>query len=413
MKKRMLLVTLLIILSLILSGCWDYVEYEDLAQIVGLGMDYNNESHEITISIQYPSIKKGKSGSSESSGATAGSQWIVHSATDTTLLGAFIKLQEAVPKKLFYGYLKVIILGEDAAKYNLMEIIDEFNRTPSVHSSTYIVISSGKAEDVLKTVDPSHISSGLDLYDLIHLAKNTGAAYPVTLIDFTQMLAIAGWEATAPRVISIAAKSEKEEAKGGTQSKLKFNEERIGTQRIAGMAVFKGEKFVGWLEEKESRGLGWITNKKQTPFTTSEKAGEASTEDMLYYSVTEATGKIKVQMVNDKPIIYVNVKVNADLRKYYRNKGADFLSSEEVSSAEQMLSDIIRSDIDAALQKGQKELKSDIFGFGFALFRKDPKLWQNEYEAKWDDVFPDIPVNINVDVKITNTGITIKRLITK
>jgi spore germination protein KC len=413
MKRRMLLFVLLMILSLILSGCWDYIEYEDLAQIVGMGMDYNNESHQITITILYPSIKKGKSGLTASSGATAGPQWIVHSVTDTTLLGAVTKLQEVIPQKMFYGYLKVLVIGEEAAKYNLMEIIDEFNRTPSVHNSVNILISSGKAEDVLKTVDPDHIFSSLELHDLVHLGMNTGAAYVVTLNDFTQMLAIGGWEATAPRVISIAAKPEKEEVKGGTQSKLRFNEERIGTIRVTGMAVFKGKKFAGWLEEKESRGFGWITGKKINPFIVAEIAGEASTEDILYYRVDEANGKIKVQMVNNQPVIDVDVTVNADLRKYYRNKGTEFISAEEISIAQQILSDCIRSDIDAALQKGQKELKSDIFGFGFALFRNDPSLWKNEYEAKWEEVFPNIPVIISVDAKVINTGTTTKRLIIK
>ena len=77
---------------------------------------------------------------------------------------------------------------------------------------------------------------------------------------------------------------------------------------------------------------------------------------------------------------------------------------------EEKLSESIRSDIEAALKKGQKDLESDIFGFGFALFRKDWKLWRTEYEKNWDKIFPDVPVTINVQAKITNTGTNNRRM---
>lgn len=106
----------------------------------------------------------------------------------------------------------------------------------------------------------------------------------------------------------------------------------------------------------------------------------------------------------------MDVKIVADLRKYYSTKGSEFLSPEEVELIENKLSESIRSDIEAALVKCQEEFKSDIFGFGFALFRKNPKLWQTEYAKKWDDVFPYTQVYINVDTKVINTGTNIRKL---
>ena len=106
----------------------------------------------------------------------------------------------------------------------------------------------------------------------------------------------------------------------------------------------------------------------------------------------------------------MDVNVTAEMRKYYDNKGSDFLSPDIVNSIEKKLSDSILSDIHASLTKAQKELKSDIFGFGFALFRKSPNLWQTKYENKWNDIFPNITVYINVNSKIINTGTNIKKL---
>jgi len=229
------------------------------------------------------------------------------------------------------------------------------------------------------------------------------------------MLAIGGWEATAPRVISEPASSQQSKSKnteGGPQENKNAQEEKPGMLGIVGMAAFQGDKFTGYLDEHETLGLNFIRGKKIRAYKTSEPTGGAGIEE-LYFRLLETSSKIKVQLANDQLVISVHVKVVADVKKYYRNEGADFLAPEVISDAEKKLADSIRSDIDAALIKGQQDLKSDIFGFGFAFFRKNPKLWQQEYETKWADVFPNIPVNVNIDTKIINTGITERKLFVK
>jgi len=413
MNTRMLLLACTMLISLVLPGCWDYAEYEDFVQIIGMGMDYNNETQEITLTILYQPTE-GKSSSQPSSATKSGGQQITHSATDKTFIGAATRLQEVVHKKLFYGYVKTVVISEEAAKYNMMDAIDLFDRSPSIHSSAYLAITSGKAADVIKTIDPYQtISSAEKIHDLIYFAPNTGLAYVVTINTFKEMLAIGGWEATVPHIIAIAAKSQKEETKSSIHEQLMLNEERTGAHRVSGLAAFKGDKFVGWLDEKESRGFSWITGKKIQYYTVSEPSSVGGTDEILYYAVTDSNNKINVQMENVTPVIYVDVKATAVLRKFSRDKSSEFLSLEEISIAEQKLADHIRSDVDAALNKGQKELQSDIFGFGFAVFRESPPLWKNEYEAKWTDIFPDIPVHITIDVSIPNTGTNIKRLLIK
>ncbi|BBB91484.1 MAG TPA: Ger(x)C family spore germination protein [Methylomusa anaerophila] len=424
MNKRIFLIAVHILLSLVLSGCWDYIEYEDMAQVVGIGVDYNAESEQSTITIQYQPIKKGRSGMSNSSQGRE-SQGIVHSATDKTFLGALAKIQEIAPKRLFFGYTQVLLVGEEAAKHNIMEVIDLLDRSPALVSTSSIAVTAGKAEDVLKTADPADIMpSAPAIYKLIHLSPNTGVAYPVTVNKFTEMLAIGGWEAVAPRVVSVEAKSQQQDTKGKTQAKtptaqdetpanVTFNGEHTGAYTVTGMAAFKGDKFVGWLDEKESMGLNWIMGKKMLNYKFSETSDQAGPGDALYFHVLESKGKIKVQLDSGQPVIYVNVAVKAALRKYYQGEGPDFISAAEVSAEEQGLADSVRSDIEAALQKGQKELQTDIFGFGFALFRESPRLWKSEYEAKWADIYPAIPVKINVEAKVINTGANIKKLIIK
>lgn len=411
MKLKILLLALFFCSPMILSGCWDYVEYEDMVQVSALGIDFDQQSREITLSLQYiPTAQGEKAGRTESSSSGTKSKEIVHTATGKSIYEALTKIQQVVFKKLFFGYLQVTVIGKDAAKYKMMDIVELLDRNPDIRSTSLTAVTAGKAEDTLSTFDAALVaSSSEEIKNLINLANITGAAYPVSIQDLTAMLAVPGIEATAPRVITVS-RMPQPDAKGGIEGNIKYDQERMGDHRIAGIAAFKGENFAGWLEEKESLGLGWITGKKILTYKFSETSDEADTEDIFFYRIRKSKGNIKVQIENDKPTFQVDVKVIADLRKYYSNKGSDFLTPQEVRVMEKKLSDSIRSDIEAVLKRGQKELKSDIFGFGFALFRENWKAWRTEYGKKWDEIFPDLPVAINVEAKIINTGTNIRRL---
>jgi len=403
LRIKILLTAFLILFPLVLSGCWDYEEYEDLIQVEGLGIDYDKESREIRLTFEYTPTTTGQTGKTDSSGSSAQKTQIVHSATDETLLDILPKLQQVIYKKIFFGYLKVIVISEEAAKYNMANIIIWLDRTPVLRSTVLMVVTPGTAEETLSTLDAGNLeTSSKEIFNIINLSQLTGAAYPVSVHDLAQMMTIPGIEATVPRVITVSKKN-KPDAKGGIEGNIKYDIEREGDHRVAGLAAFKGDKFAGWMDEKECLGFGWITGKKITTYKVSEESTD--TENVLYFRVIKSKSKIKVQIDKDKPEFQVNVKVNADIRKYYSNQGSDdFLSIKEISDMEKKLSDSIRSDIEAALKRGQKELKSDIFGFGFALFRKDPKLWRTEFEGKWDDLYPDLSIKINVEAKIINTG---------
>lgn len=433
MKKSILVLTVYLLFLAVLPGCWDYTEYEDWAQLIGMGFDYDSQTQQTTITIQYPSIQRA-GGAARSTGLEP--HWIVHAATDKTFLGALTKLQEIVPQRMFYGYVKVLVVGEEAAKNHIMDLVDLFDRTPVMRTSASIVVTEGKAEDVLKTASPAHIASAEEIHKLVFVSRKTGTAFPVTLADFTQMLAVGGWEGAVPRVISTSpakppsqeqeakgagqedqhterdGQNEEQTAKGGTQGNIRFHEKQTGALRISGLAAFHGDKFIGWLDDEEARGYNWIRNNRIQAYKTSVTTGGPDAE-YIYYRVLKVNSKIKVHLEDDQPAISVHVKVVADMRKYYRHAGADFLLSEEISEAEKRLADSIRADIDAALSKGQRELKSDIFGFGFAVFRENPRLWKQEYEPKWAAIFPDVPVNVHVDAKVINTGINIRKLFVK
>ena len=413
MRKKVFLLILFVLLQFLQVGCWDYTEYEDMVLVTAMGIDYDKGTDKITLTIQYIPTKKQKgNASNQASNSKASSISITHSSTDKTIYDALAKIQQVVYERLFFGYLQVVVIGEEAAKYNMSDLMEFYDRSPTIRNTAFLVITPDKAETVLSIVDANFVgSSGQEIFNLINLSSFTGAAFQVPIYEFIEMLAVGGIEATAPRVISVSSKTQPE-AKGGIHDNIVYDEELIGDVRVAGTAAFKGSSFVGWLDEKESMGLQWITGKNINPYKVSSPNKDDS-NDFSYYRIRKSGSKIKVQIKDGNPVINVEVKVTADLRQYFEDKGAEKLSPEVISLVQKELSGSIRSDIEAALKRGQQEFESDIFGFGFAFFREYPKLWQTEYEKKWDNIFPHIPVNISIDTKIINTGTNIRRLIIK
>ncbi len=429
MRKRLIgLLTVYLLLSPTLSGCWDYVEYEDLAQITALGSDYNPQTNEITITIQYPSIKRTKSGGA--GGAETGApEWVVHSATGQNTFDAMSKLQEVVPQRLFYGYIKVFIVGEEMARYKLWDLFALVDRTPVMRSSAYIAVAEGTAEYAIKTIDPSQLSAGDKIHKLIQLIPESGSASAVTMNELLEDLAIGGLEPSIP-LISIEAttdnlsgktgqkqsgegkKDEKAQEPQGKQATTDPHKEHPGMLRIGGMAAFHGDKLVGKLDDRESRGVNFIRGKKIHAYKVSEAAGETAV-DQLYFRILESKSAIKVRLENGRPTVAVTIGVKADLRKYYGHEGADFLFGEALDHIEEKLAESVRGDVEAALKRGQGELRTDIFGFGFALYRKYPRAWKEEFLEQWRDIFPDIPVTVQINAKVVNVGITTRKLYIK
>ena len=190
---------------------------------------------------------------------------------------------------------------------------------------------------------------------------------------------------------------------------IKYNTLNEGYQIIHGIAAFKEDKLVGWLSETESTGLGWITNKNMTPHVDVSLSSDNELKNMLSFSVAKCKSDIKAAMENENPVITVNTKIEANLLKYADNIDFDSLTPDVIALMEEHLAEQVKSDIEATIEKGQKDLKTDIFGFGFAFSRSNYSLWNSKYENEWDSLFPEIQIHVNVTAKIVNTGTNVKK----
>ncbi|WP_267195384.1 Ger(x)C family spore germination C-terminal domain-containing protein [Filobacillus milosensis] len=74
-----------------------------------------------------------------------------------------------------------------------------------------------------------------------------------------------------------------------------------------------------------------------------------------------------------------------------------------IEKLQQNVNKTIEEEIKSAVEIDQKSFKADLFGFGDAYHRNNPKDWK-VIQSKWMDIYPDIPIEVTVETEIHNAG---------
>ncbi|WP_054637410.1 hypothetical protein [Thalassobacillus sp. C254] len=113
--KQKSVMTFLLLLAFLQTGCWDRLEVNDMALILATGINVvENGNVEVSAEISLPSPQ----GSTELMGGDQGGGigTYIESATGETVADAVSKMQQKVSRELFWGQSDIIVIGEELAK---------------------------------------------------------------------------------------------------------------------------------------------------------------------------------------------------------------------------------------------------------------------------------------------------------
>jgi spore germination protein KC len=68
-----------------------------------------------------------------------------------------------------------------------------------------------------------------------------------------------------------------------------------------------------------------------------------------------------------------------------------------------LLTDEVHKEVSTMVRHVQKEMKSDIFGIGEKFHAQHPYYWKT-IENNWETLFPDVPIDIEVEVNVIHLG---------
>jgi spore germination protein KC len=182
---------------------------------------------------------------------------------------------------------------------------------------------------------------------------------------------------------------------GDGENKEKSSE----TIELAGVAVFKKDKMLGWLSPEESRGVSWILN--QTKNTVVAVTDPEHGNKSVSVETGSVKAKIKTQVINGMPGISVNVSGKGDI---VEEDGSTNQGMSEVKEhVAELLNKKIEDEIKHSLEIIQKEYMVDCLGFAAIVHAQNDGEWESGLKDKWQEIFPQIPVTVSVDINIKSS----------
>ncbi|MEF3304789.1 Ger(x)C family spore germination protein [Paenibacillus sp. GYB003] len=377
----------LLLLLALLPGCWNRRELNDLGILVGTAIDKVGDQYRLTAQI----VKPGEVTKRKSPGTSA--PVTLYQSTAPTLFTAFRKLTEISPRKVYGAHIRVLVLGESLAKEGVTDAIDLLIRDPEVRSDFYVMIARDtSAESVLRVMTPLENIPANKLFHSLDVSSKAWA--PTTTVTLEQLMEKLIGEGINPVLTGVRLVGDAEE---GNSSK---NTEKIDPSaklRLTGLAVMRKDRLVGWLNEVQSKGYNYITDQ----VTSTAGYVKCSNGGLLTLETIRTHTKMKGKMVNGKPVIDIHMVDESNIAEVACEIDLDKPGTIRELEEKQRSKKIAL--MKQAVEVVKRKYGVDIFGFGQAVYRADPRAW-SRLKKDWDSHFQDVQVRYEVDIHIRKIG---------
>lgn len=376
------MISLTLAIMLLLSGCWDEHELDSMLIITGVALDEATNPEQMDITLQIGETKASSSGSGEANSPE--DSVLLLKTTSDTIMGGLIEFNRNSSQRLLLHHNQVLLIGSQLAEQGVEKRIDLFMRDQQARMEVPVVVVEGRAEEVLSAKLTQENISGIFLARALNDQADISEKYQVRLLDFVSRLL----DTTSAPIASIVKVVKGEDGKDEIQ--------------ISGMAVFKGDRMIGRLSNDQVLGYIWaMGNVKQSDMTTGTDLGKA------VFHISALDCKRDVALREDGGV-KVTLSIESTLNVSELSGFNGITPGELLPRLEQMAQDEIRKKITDSFNAVRK-LNADIFGFGTSVHRKYPKEWKTMNE-QWDTLFPDIELDVQVQVHLPSTGQIVQSL---
>ncbi|KRE34628.1 hypothetical protein ASG81_22795 [Paenibacillus sp. Soil522] len=378
---------LLILLTIVLPGCWSKRELNTFAIVSGVAVDKVTDSKEVQVTAQVIKVGNMAGGGKESGGASSKepAYWVVH-RKGRTIFDAVQKFSQISNRRLYWSHNEIIIIGQELVKSDgLNKYIDFFVRNPENRPTTWIIISRGKASKILNVPTELEQVTAHELAEVLNRQHSRITAVRMNIHQYLEKLP----SKTTAQVIPLVSIE--------TQN----NEKLLVVKELA---VVKKDKYVGELNSKESRGFQWILGREMrkaiVTVTCPHGGGNVSMEIINSQSKTIPT------MARKQLKVAIQISAEADITE--QTCSEPFFNPKGWDSLQKALVNVVRSDVLAAVKKG-KELNADVFAFGDSFHAKYGRKW-GLYERKWDQLYPKLDITVTTETKLRFHGLNVRPL---
>jgi spore germination protein KC len=372
----------------LLTGCWSRRELNELAIALAIGID-KDEDGQYLVSAQVVDPSQIAAKKSESGRSSV----ILFQETGKTVVEAFRKMTLTASRNLYVAHIRLLVIGEDVAKEGIGPSLDLFSREEELRTDFFIVVAKDTtAANTLKVLTSLEKIPAVSMFRSLETSEKSWApTSTVTLDELINNLTAKGKQAvlTGLEIFGDVAAGE---------SQKNITKIKPSTQlHYAGLAVFRADKLVGWLNENESRGYNYVINNVKSTIRNVKcpNGGELATELIRSDTV------VKAVFEDNKPVIHVETRSELNVAEV--SCKIDLKVTNTVQELEKVLDERYEKLIHDTVKKVQKKLKSDIFGFGEKVRRANPDAWK-KMEENWVELFPNLKVTVESSSHIRGIG---------
>ncbi|MFF2889608.1 Ger(x)C family spore germination protein [Paenibacillus sp. NPDC057967] len=380
-RMRLLLCSLVILISLPLAGCWSSKEIENLGFIVGTSLDLETAATDhnrnlLTITNQFLTSETVGAGTKE--GKTHQKAYKNISETGDAALPTLRNMILRIDKRAFAEHSKVLVIGENLARtLNLQQTLDFFIREQEMRPSGLILIARDRASLTLESKNPIDIPA----FQLLEMTqghdRTTKILPPMTLTKIQGKL------------------------NSGASFLLQSVSSIKGEIKFTGAAVIKGKtnKLGGFLNEEELEGLTWISGKGKGGLV---RGFDEETGLPLVYEILSMKSVIKSNVEGDRISFDVLIESEGRIAEHWDVSEKEFENG-YLKRAEQASEKEVERLIKNVLNKIQHKYQADVSGFGNRLRIEHPRVWE-KVKRDWDQTFSEVPIHCEVKLTIKDYG---------
>lgn len=386
MKRLLTLTNIKIIILLLtifplITGCYNYQELNNLSIVTGTSIEKIDNKYKITIQVVNP--KK-----SDDTSSTNQPTFITYSQLGNTLQEAYRNIVLTSSRRIYGSHINILIISEDIAKEDISQILDFVFRNTEMRKEFNVLLSKEPSKLLELNTPITNISSNnikdTLTADTLHLA----ASRQITFNEMMNMYLNPNLEIVLPTVEMIGNFNE-----GENIDNLK-NTNPNADYKLTGLAIFKGNKILTTLNEKESVNYNIVTNN----VTNTLLKHECQNNKYIVHKINELStiqeidpkkNKLKVKITGTA--IISEVQCDYDLTKPKTiEKIQEDINKELVKNTTNII-------------KKFQEQSTDVFGFEDIYYKNYYKDY-NKIKDNYEEIFKNMQIDITSNIKVIAKG---------
>lgn len=428
MKKINQLFILSTIILTTLTGCYDYREMNTLAIVSATEINKIGDEYQVSVQAINPQAPDKT--------AVPQAPFIIYTGTGKTIQEAYRSITLSASRFMYSNHLDLLIINEKIAKENISYLIDYYTRNPGIRTEFYVLIS--KDDNILSVTTPiDEISSASIKESIENDYKYYGVSSRTTFIEFVNMNLNPNLEIVLPTIElvkdtptedknineeknnneDINANKDKDNNENNDKNKSNNSEDKNnksnqeenesdGTSNkntektevknkylLGGYAIFKNNKLVGYLNNKESINYNIITNNIKNTIITYE----CSKNKYLAIEITDSSSSIKTK--NNKVSIDINLKGNIN----ESHCDIDITKNKNIKKISHDIEKKLNKEITNDILNVRNNYHTDIYKFKDIIYKHDYSYYQ-KIKNNYDEAYQNLDISVKTNILLVEKG---------